>query len=360
MLRNRIYYRVKPLIPQSLRMMIRRRLALRVRNQTTDTWPIMPGSERPPQGWPGWPEGKKFAVVLTHDVESEFGLRNVWPLAQLEREMGFRSSFNFIPEGTYRVPADLRLELEDGGWEVGIHDLHHDGRLFESRREFTRHAARINQFLHHWGSVGFRSGFMLHNLDWLNALNIEYDASTFDTDPFEPQPEGRRTIFPFWVPAPRQESELTDQRSDARNQASEVQLPPSDFRSPFSHPSAFPARSADSSACEASRGYVELPYTLPQDSTLFLLLKEKTIAVWSQKLAWIADHGGMVLLDVHPDYINFNGRGKGPAGYSADRYRQFLAEIATQYSGSFWHALPRSVARYARQCLMPAEAALAG
>jgi len=71
----------------------------------------MPGSERPPEDWPGWPEGKKFAFVLTHDVESKAGLGKCRPLMQLETELGFRSSFNFVPEGEYSVPADLREEL---------------------------------------------------------------------------------------------------------------------------------------------------------------------------------------------------------------------------------------------------------
>ncbi|MBC7999552.1 MAG: prolyl oligopeptidase family serine peptidase, partial [Leptolyngbya sp.] len=33
--------------------------------------------------------------------------------------------------------------------------------------------------------------------------------------------------------------------------------------------------------------YVELSYTLPQDSTLFLLLRETTPAIWKLKLDWI-------------------------------------------------------------------------
>ena len=53
---------------------------------------------------------------------------------QLEMELGFRSSFNFVPEGDYRVPGELREELTDGGFEVGIHDLKHDGHLFASHR----------------------------------------------------------------------------------------------------------------------------------------------------------------------------------------------------------------------------------
>ena len=119
---------------------------------------------------------------------------------QLEMEMGFRSSFNFVPEGDYRVPSALRQELLQNGFEIGVHDLRHDGRLFRSAAEFRKRAVRINRYLEDWKAVGFRSGFMLHNLDWLHQLNIEYDMSTFDTDPFEPQPEGRHTIFPNWIP----------------------------------------------------------------------------------------------------------------------------------------------------------------
>ena len=202
MLRNRIYYRLKPFIPQPIRTVVRQRIAARVRLNVADKWPILPGSERPPQNWTGWPEGKKFALVLTHDVESAVGLRKCRELMQVEMGFGLRSSFNFVPEGGYRVPIELREELTRNGFEIGIHDLRHDGRLFASRREFDRSTPRINHYLKDWGAVGFRSGFMFHNLEWLHALNIDYDMSTFDTDPFEPQPEGRHTIFPFWVPAP--------------------------------------------------------------------------------------------------------------------------------------------------------------
>ena len=42
---------------------------------------------------------------------------------------------------------------------------------------------------------------MHHHLDWMHDLNVKYDLY-FDTDPFEPQPDGVHTIFPFWVPRP--------------------------------------------------------------------------------------------------------------------------------------------------------------
>src|SRR5256884_4144018 len=126
MLRNRIYYWLKPFVPQFLRTAIRRSLATRLRKQIGDEWPIMPGSERAPENWPGWPGNKKFAFVLTHDVESKAGLGRCRSLMELEQRLGFRSSFNFIPEGSYRVPVELRQELTANGFEVGIHDLKQD------------------------------------------------------------------------------------------------------------------------------------------------------------------------------------------------------------------------------------------
>ena|ERR1700720_1495284 len=315
MLRNRLYYRLKPFIPQSFRTAVRRRIAFRLLDRIGSVWPIAPGSERQPEGWPGWPENKKFALVLTHDVERAVGLRKCRKLMQLEIEAGFRSSFNFVPEGDYRVPPELREELAQNGFEIGIHDLKHDGRLFASRRKFKQSAARINDYLREWKAAGFRSGFMLRELDWLHDLDIQYDASTFDTDPFEPQPEGHHTIFPFWVPSP--------------NSVSNIQHP----------------------ASSVSRGgYVELPYTLPQDSTLFLLLGEQTHDVWLNKLDWIAKHGGMALLDAHPDYMDFGAAApNGKTRYSSSIYKTFLAEVRSRYGNAYWNALPREVAAYIKQ-----------
>ncbi len=110
-LRNTIYYRIKPFVPKFVRMAVRRRMALRARRRVSGVWPISPGSEKKPAGWSGWPHGKQFAFVLTHDVEGPAGMRNVPALFDLVRGMGFRSSFNLIPEGDYHVPADVRAEL---------------------------------------------------------------------------------------------------------------------------------------------------------------------------------------------------------------------------------------------------------
>jgi len=311
-LRNKLYYRLKPFIPSTVRLRARKSLAAWLRRRNADVWPISAGSERPPEGWPGWPDGRKFAFVLTHDVETAAGLAKCRDIMALEMELGLRSSFNFVPEGTYRLSRELREEVVANGFEIGVHDLHHDGHLFSSRREFARKAAHINHYLHEWGAVGFRSGFMLHNLEWLHDLDIAYDASTFDSDPFEPQPEGRHTIFPFWV---------------AKGQGGAPNGSDKD-------------------------GYVELPYTLVQDSTLFLLLGEKTPEIWNQKLDWIAQAGGVALSDTHPDYMSFNGK-PGRGEFDVALYREFLIHAINHYGRMFWNPLPRDLAEYARLALQP-------
>ena len=229
-IRNKLYYGVKGFIPQSVRLALRRRHASRIRQSVGAVWPIKPGSEIPPEGWQGWPDGKKFAVVLTHDVEGPEGLERVRQLKELEKSLGFRSAFYFVPEGSYEVPSQLREELVAEGFEVGVHDLYHDGKLYHSRRQFKLNAYKINEYLESWQATGFRSGFMHHNLDWIHDLNINYDASTFDTDPFEPQPDGVNTIFPFWVPRPDPTNEAPRTTHHAPHTTNDVQLTTNDVQ----------------------------------------------------------------------------------------------------------------------------------
>ena len=140
---------------------------------------------------------------------------------------------------------------------------------------------------------------MHHNLDWMHYLDIKYSTSTFDTDPFEPDPNGVGTIFPFFV-----------QRKI--NQ----------------------------------KGYVELPYTLPQDHLLYIILREKNIDIWKKKLDWIVEQGGMALFNSHSDYMNFGDTGLGNEEYPVHLYVEFLKYVCERYKGQYWHTLPENVAEY--------------
>lgn len=310
---RKFYYYLKPYLPRPLRVRMRQAWAQRIRTRGLRHWPIDPSTGRTPRDWKGWPDHRKFAVVLTHDIEGPVGLSRVKALAEVEMSLGFRSSFNFIPEGPYDVPEDLRAWLVDHGFEVGVHDLRHDGKLYASREAFRRNAERINQHLKAWGAVGFRAGFMLHNLDWIHDLEVEYDASTFDVDPFEPQPDAYGTIFPFWVP--------------------HVEEAPGDGRWRVKEP--------------RRAGYLELPYTLPQDSTLFPYLQHPDNSIWLNKLKWVAERGGMALVNVHPDYIAM-GDDDGGDGYPLEHYRSLLEFVRRNYSDEAWCAVPKEVARHVK------------
>jgi hypothetical protein len=310
---TRCYYSLKPLIPRSVQLMMRRRIALWKKARFGHSWPIDQTAGQAPEGWSGWPEGKRFALVLTHDVDTRRGHERCIELMNMEKELGFRSSFNFVPE-RYTVSAKLRYQLRDNGFEVGVHGLLHDGKLYFSKKTFQERAIRINHYLKSWGAVGFRSPSMHHKLDWIHHLNIDYDTSTFDTDPFEPQSDGVTTIFPFLV---------------FWDSADGTTPPPASFL-----------------ASQLPSFFVELPYTLPQDSTLFVLLKEKNIDIWKQKLDWIFEKGGMVLVNVHPDYMNFAEVKLGLEEYPARYYEEFLQYIKSKYNGSCWHVLPRDMSRF--------------
>jgi glycosyltransferase involved in cell wall biosynthesis len=297
MILNKAYYLLKPIIPWRLRLALRQLRASRQRRKFQDIWPIDPNSGAHPLNWPGWPGGKRFAVVLTHDVEGSKGLDRVEQLMALELQYGFRSSFNFVPEGEYRVSDELRKSVESAGFEVGVHGLEHDGKLYRTKPKFAADARRINHYVREWNVSGFRSPLMQHRLGWLHQLDVEYDASTFDTDPFEPEPDGMGTIFPFWVPGPN------------------------------------------------GSGYVELPYTLVQDFTLFKVLGERNLEIWKNKLDWIADRGGMVLVNTHPDYMCFGGKQERDE-FPISFYEEFLRYIRDKFEDKYWTAQPREVARY--------------
>jgi glycosyltransferase involved in cell wall biosynthesis len=295
------YYTVKPLIPRALQIGARRQMVRRIARQCDGLWPVREASGDSPPGWPGWPDGKRFALVLSHDVESRLGVTRCERLAELEEKRGLRSSFGFVPL-RYQTPDTLRRTLGERGFEVMVHDLQHDGKLYRSRSIFEQRQVHIDYFLRQWGASGFSSGSMHHNLSWISHLDIDYDLSTFDVDPFEPQACGLGRIFPCWVESPNQERP----------------------------------------------GFVELPYTLPQDFTLFVLLRERTNVVWRQRLDRIAEKGGMALIKTHPDYMAFEAGDRRMDHYPVELYTEFLDYINSCYAGQFWIAQPSEVARYWR------------
>jgi peptidoglycan/xylan/chitin deacetylase (PgdA/CDA1 family) len=296
-----LYYLIKPLVPRRASCAMRRILGhLRQRTFPLD-WPIegryarfqwelarqllllMERNTLPFTHF--WPEGQRFAFVLTHDIESAEGQKFAPFIADLEERLGFRSSFNFVPE-KYSRDRSLIDELKRRGFEVGVHGLTHRSNLFSSYTEFAKQVKCINRYLEEWSAVGFRAPYMHRQPEWMQALCVEYDLSFFDTDPWEPVPGGTIAIWPYFL----------------------------------GH-------------------FVELPYTLVQDNTLFNILKQTTPDLWLEKVEFLRQYYGMALLNSHPDYLRDESK--------LAIYAAFLKSVQKQ--GNYWHALPREVARWWRR-----------
>jgi peptidoglycan/xylan/chitin deacetylase (PgdA/CDA1 family) len=307
---RRVYYFLKPLLPRYLTRFLRQSIQQGQKRDFELSWPI---EDRYPrfqfnvldnlleltgqhcvQYCPLWPEGKSFALVLTHDIECNEGQKSVSRIADLEESLGFHSSFNFVPEG-YPVDMGLVKELRQRGFEIGIHGLRHDGKLFDSKAKYLCCAEKINHYLDEFDAVGFRAPLTIRNPEWLQALNIEYDLSFFDTDPFEPIPGGTMSIWPFFI----------------------------------GH-------------------FIELPYTLVQDYTLTAVLGESTPRLWLEKVDFIEKYHGMALVNSHPDYL------KSPSTLKI--YSDFLT--AMKCRSGFWHALPREIAQWWKNRAASGELAL--
>src|SRR5207247_9781434 len=134
----------------------------------------------------------------TREVETAGGQAFVPQVADLEERLGLRSSFNFVAE-RYALDAGLMADLVARGFEVGLDGRRHDGRELRSRQAFEAHAPHVNRHLRRLGAVGFRSPLTHRHPEWMQSLDVEYDASFFDSDPFEPMPGGTMSLWPFTI-----------------------------------------------------------------------------------------------------------------------------------------------------------------
>jgi hypothetical protein len=75
-------------------------------------------------------------------------------------------------------------------------------------------------------------------------------------------------------------------------------------------------------------------------------MKEKSPSIWKRKLDWIASIGGMALVNVHPDYVNFSSRPCRPEEFPVLIYKEFLEYVSSKYRNEYWAVLPREMARF--------------
>lgn len=299
------YYMVRPLLPKSARKSLQRTYFKGWCEIPFPTWPVDSTVEHifetqmalsleaqsvneMPFVW-FWPDGAHCCVMMTHDVETASGRDGCHQLMDVDDGFEIKSSFQIVPEGRYAVSNDLIDGIRARGFEVGVHDLNHDGRLFSHHQLFTRRAERINRYAKEYGAIGFRAAVLYRNLDWLNALDFAYDMSAPNVGHLEAQRGGCCTVLPFFV-----------------------------------------GRT------------LELPTTTTQDYSLFHILKQYSIDLWKRQLAAISERHGLANFIVHPDYVLEQRALK--------TYQQLLAHLAWLKSlGKIWLALPREVNQWWRE-----------
>lgn len=294
------YYRARPLLPRRLQMAMRRSFSRVQSKAQFPRWPVETAlhdfydflfgllaayAQQPIPYLSPWPREWTWAILLTHDVEGKVGYERLGELLDVEVELGYRSSWNFVPRGEYAVEESLIRSLETRGFEVGVHGLHHDGRDL-APNELPRRAPLIRQYAEQWRAQGFRSPATLRSEAAIKQLGFAYDSSYSDSAPFEPQAGGCCTWLPYML-----------------------------------------------------GDVVELPITLVQDHTLFDLLGHADETLWRDKVRFLRDRGGMALFLTHPDYV-------GNDALIAS-YRSLLTELADDSTA--WKPLPHEAADWWRR-----------
>ncbi|HUN60345.1 MAG TPA: hypothetical protein VMU53_00055 [Candidatus Sulfotelmatobacter sp.] len=235
-----------------------------------------------------WPKSAAGCVILTHDVETTAGRDFVPTLMDMDQAHGFRASFQVVPEKRYEITDKLVREIQDRGFEFNIHDLNHDGHLFEDKNEFLLRVAKINKYGKKYGARGFRSGAMYRNQDWLDAFDFSYDMSVPNVAHFEPQRGGCCTVMPYF-----------------------------------------------------NGRILELPLTTSQDYTVFHILNERVIDLWKKQIKLIRDKNGLLSFLSHPDYL-IDSQCRAVYNTLLAHLRQLVDQ------DGLWTALPSEVDRWWR------------
>lgn len=257
----------------------RRLLALAMKAARLDTMPFI---------W-FWPNGLQCCAIVTHDVETAQGRDFCGRLMDIDASFGFLSSFQVVPEKRYFVSGSYLSQIARRGFEVNVHDLNHDGRLYEEYGEFLRRARKINEYARKFNASGFRSAILYRNPDWYDVFDFEYDMSIPNVAHLDPQRGGCCTSMPYFIGK-----------------------------------------------------LVELPLTCIQDYSLFQMLNDHSIAIWKEQIDAISANHGLITILTHPDYLI---EPRAQECYRA--MLRYLSELRDDRK--IWAALPREVAAWWRQ-----------
>jgi glycosyltransferase involved in cell wall biosynthesis len=303
-LARKTYYSIRELLPVAIRKHFQKVYLSGWQNLQFPSWPVdssvdtiheellhlsmkAAGVERVPFIW-FWPKGASNCLILTHDVETAAGRDFTPALIDLDHSYGFNASFQVIPEKRYEVPEQYVQHIRNRGFEFNLHDLNHDGHLYQNRAKFLHRAGQINEYLRTFDTQGFRAGAMYRNLDWYGAYDFSYDMSVPNVAHLEPQRGGCCTVMPYFI-----------------------------------------------------GNILEIPLTTIQDYSLFHILGDYSIDLWKQQVDLIMKRNGLISFVIHPDYV-IDKRAR--AVYT--ELLEYVAQLRDERK--LWSALPGDVNRWWR------------
>jgi hypothetical protein len=302
---NEIYYRVRSLLPGSVRKFLQKAHLSDWKTLSFPRWPVdrsvdllfeqvlllslkSQKLERIPFIW-FWPDGASSCAVMTHDVETAEGRDFCNAVMDLDDDYGIKSSFSVVPEDRYRVTDEYLHSIRKRDFEICVQDLNHDGQLFKDQKVFFFRVKKINAYGKRWGAAGFRSAVLYRNQAWFDRLEFSYDTSVPNVAHLEPQRGGCCTVMPYFI-----------------------------------------------------GDILELPVTTTQDYALFNYLNEYSIDLWKRQIELIMEKHGLINFIVHPDYIT------KPREWNV--YKSLLAHLVElRDEKKVWIPLPGEVARWWRQ-----------
>ena len=92
------YYLVKPLLSRRVQSFLCRLVVAFQRKKYAHIWPVNQAAAKLPSGWKGWPDGKKYALVVHHDVDTQLGHDGCQELMDLEIRQNVKSTIFIVPE----------------------------------------------------------------------------------------------------------------------------------------------------------------------------------------------------------------------------------------------------------------------
>ena len=149
-----------------------------------------------------WPNNKKCAFISTHDIDSAFGQEYIESFFNIEKKLNIRST-NFWVTNLYKLNHDLLKSAFEAGFEIGLHDYNHDGRLAMLKKEEIKKRIDLSKdFITEYSVTGIRSPGFLRSVNFYSAIKdlFNYDMSIVDYSFLFPfSGDGCRTSLPLYL-----------------------------------------------------------------------------------------------------------------------------------------------------------------